>query len=568
MKKATARAAVAALACAVLAVSCTAPSDGTARSAPSAPDAAASGRGSADPFETLVSRQNGLFYHPFLRTHPTSAQDQSFALRTLREAGARPTVELTAAVSDEVRSDALAVSAVWGRYWLIAFRDAGARNALTGADAEAVERLYRPGGWYEDPALGDDPAQRLSATCAALEVLDAVGRPGPDKRREATARWLTSLADGDPGLEEAGAIARSLRLLGRPVPARLKALKAPPMADFGSLSPDERAQRLLDTYGYVTLAESAGIAPEVDRTAWRKALGDNAEALEYDQLYYLARVLRAGGEDGDVLRPVVRRLESSRLPDGTVGDPSSYVGTGDASLFVQLLRTLAGDGARDVRLARAVREEKETDDAPDDPVSRITRAALLRSAAGDGVPQDVRALCTDGSVVPSEVTQDDAVEWQRMVLLCAEAGAKTPAPAVTAWPVRTRQQIRDAAALVDGLTLLGTEKVPAWVDTAALRRAAINPEAGTPLYEQALAALAYLRAGGKADAALLSALRSEQAAQHGCPGLPGLYRIGAGDQGCDLKTTWAVRRLDRQLDGRLLRLPDGTHAPSGSEKQG
>ncbi|MYR36660.1 hypothetical protein GTX14_06915 [Streptomyces sp. SID4944] len=90
MKKATARAAVAVLACAVLAVSCTAPSDGSVRSGPSAPDAAASGRGSADPFETLVSRQNGLFYHPFLRTHPTSAQDQSFALRTLREAGPGP----------------------------------------------------------------------------------------------------------------------------------------------------------------------------------------------------------------------------------------------------------------------------------------------------------------------------------------------------------------------------------------------------------------------------------------------------------------------------------------------
>jgi hypothetical protein len=564
MKKATVRSVVAALACAVLAASCAAPPDDPAPGA-SPPAAAPS---STDPFETLVSKQNGLFYHPFLRGHATSAQDQSFALRTLREARARPSVELTAAMRDEVRADALAVSAVWGRYWLIAFRDAGARGALTGADADAVERLRAPGGWYADPALGEEPAQRLSATWAALEVLDAVGRLPADGRREATARWLTSRAGQDTGLEEAGAIARSLRLLGKPVPQRLTALKAPSMADFGSLTPDQRAQRLLDTYGYVTLAEAAGIAVEVDRAAWRKALTDNADALEYDQLYYLARVLRAGGEDTGVLRPVVRRLERNRLADGRIGDPSSYVGTGDASLFVQLLRALAGGGARDVRLARAVREERASDDAPDDPVSRITRAALLRSAAGDPTPQDVRGLCADGSVVPSEVTQDNAVEWQRMAQLCEEAGAGTGVPRVTAWPVRTRQQIRDAAALVDGLTRLGTEKTPAWVDTAALRQVAVAPDARTPLYEQAVAAHAYLRAGGKADAALLSALRQKQAGLRGCPGLPGLYRIGAGDESCDLKTTWAVRRLDRQLDGRLLRLPHGTQAPSGSEKQG
>ncbi|MCS0635008.1 hypothetical protein NX801_04915 [Streptomyces sp. LP05-1] len=595
MKNSLARVA-AALVCAAFAVSCTAPPEAPGSRAPG-PKAL-----SADPYEPLISRQNGLFYHPFLRAQPTSAQDQSFALRTLREGGARPKVALSAALTHEVREDALAVSGVWGRYWLIAFRDAGVRSALTGADADAVERLHRPGGWYTDPALGDEPSQRLSATWAALEVLAATGRLTglPPERRRATAGWLGSQVKSTTGLEEAGAIARSLKLLGERVPDRLAALKAPTMRDFGSLTPEQRAQRLLDTYGYVLVAESAGVPVEVDRAAWQKALtdntdntddtgntgntadtagsekadtastgsADNAGGLEYDQLYYLARVLRSGGAGGGVLRPVVRRLEGNRLADGTVTDPSSYVGTGDASLFVQLLRELAGTPVRDARLARAVREAAASDDGPEDPAGRITRAALLRSAAGEPTPAEVRELCADGSVVPSTVTMANAVEWQRMALTCAQAGAETGVPKVTAWPVRTRPGIAAAAALVDGLTSRGTGKVPSWVDTASLRRAAIAPEAGTPLYERALAAHAYLRAGGKADAALLSALRGALTGLRGCPGLPDLYQVGAGDRGCDLKTTWAVRRLDGQLGGRLLHRTDGTPtSPEGGNQR-
>ncbi|MYX28981.1 hypothetical protein GTY75_20495 [Streptomyces sp. SID8381] len=511
-----------------------------------------------DYVRSLISQTNGLYYHPFLREERGGPEAQSYALRALAETGAKPKVTVAARTAAALRSDALKSSALWGRYWLVPLRDAGAPGVLGRDDARAVEKLRSGKGWYEDPALDDGSDDgRLSATWAALEVeaatdsLDAVPAAG----RAATVRWLGRLAHGDVPLEKAAVLARCLRLLGEPVPASLTAATAPDVSGFTERPEAERATLLEETYDYVLLQESAGRTPRVDRATWQQVLDHDVTALDHEQLYDLVHILRATGSPARSFSSVARRLEGDRLPDGTMRDPSSYLGTPDASLLVQRLRDLAGWPVRDERLLAAVEKQADAPDAPRDGATRLTVAALEHTAGGRDLTASQKALCQDPSTVPATVTSDNVRDWQRAVWDCADAGVPVPAPAVTRWDLDGLEGAQAAATLVVGLHQSGHEdRAPGWLTADRLEKWATEPGPRANVYDRALIVRAYLLLGGHPDESAVGRLAALVAAHRGCPGLPGLYRPD-DEPGCDLKTTWAVWELDKALDGKLGALP-------------
>lgn len=543
------------LCCCLLLSSCGAAAEGNSGRAEKRP---------SDPFKKFVSAQNGLYYHPFLLNEPAGAEAQSYALTVLAETGPEPKVSLDAKGQSALRGDALAMSPLWGRYWLIPFRRADATGVLGPRDAEAVRKLRRKDGSYRDPDQdAKDTAALIGSTWAALEVLDAIGSLGEADPAETgpTAAWLTSRAEGTHDLSEAGALARSLRLLSRPVPERLTRLEAPRMAGFTSLKPGERIARLVDTYGYVQIQEAAGHRPEIDVPAWRQVLRHNADTLDYEQLFYAVHILRAAGADEGAYTDVRRRLERNRLDDGTVRDPDTYAGSLDASLWVERLRTLAGLPTEDRRLVTALDRAAVTADHSPDSGELLARAALYRQAGtSDGAQPTTNAAnaeCRAGRLLPGTVTADNASPWQRQSMACTEAGSTVPAPAVDRWQLDSPQQVAAAAALVVGLYATGhRDAVPAWITADALASWARNPERFTSVFDYAQTVRAHLLLGGEAKGALRAAMRRGTGPYKGCPGLPDLYRTGGDDPGCDLKTTWAVRALDQQAHGVLNALPD------------
>lgn len=509
-------------------------------------------------FQSLVSQTNGLYYHPFLREERGSTEAQSYALRILAETGAQPKVTVGATTAAALRSDALKTSALWGRYWLVPLRGAGVVAVLGRRDTQDVEKLRTVGGWYEDPALGEKSDQgRLGATWAALEVEAATGTLGklPATDKAATADWLDRLADGRPKLDEAAVLARCLHLLGRSVPISLTSPAAPDTSRFTERPDEERADLLEDTYNYVLLQESAGRKPRVDRTTWRQVLSHDAGSLDYDQLYSLVHILRATGSSTGEFSSVTRSLEQERMPDGTVRDPSSYLGTPDASLFVQRLRSVGGWTVRDGHLLAAVEEQADSQDAPRDGAARLGLASLRHSAGGKSFSRQEAALCRDPATVPTTVTADNVVAWQRATWDCAESGVPTPVPSVPRWSVADLEGAQSAATLVVGLHQAGQDdRTPGWLTADVLRRWAADPGSRASVYDRALIVRAYLLLGGRADASLVRQLAGEFRAHRGCPGLPGLYRPD-DEPGCDLKTTWAVWELDKALDRKLGTLP-------------
>ncbi|MER5346579.1 hypothetical protein ABT030_41100 [Streptomyces mirabilis] len=508
--------------------------------------------------QTLVSQANGLYYHPFLREERGSPEAQSYALRILAETGAKPKVTVDAKTAAALRSDAVTTSALWGRYWLVPLRDAGVSGVLGPGDARSVEKLRTGTGWYEDPALEEKSDEgRLGATWAALEVEAATGSLGelPAADKVATARWLAQLAGSKLTLADAAVLARCLHLLGKPVPASLTSMRAPDASGFTERPDQERATLLEDTYNYVLLQESAGEKPQANRKTWQQALSHNVESLDYEQLYSLVHILRATGSPQRAFPAVTRRLERERMPDGTVRDPSSYLGTPDASLFVQRLRSVAGWTVRDKRLLAAAEKQAGSQDAPRDGAARLTMAALDHSAGGEPLSRQEAALCQDPSTVPATVTADNVADWQRAVWNCEESGVPVPVPSVTRWSVDGLEGAQAAATLVVGLHQDGRgDRIPGWLTADALRRWADDPGPRASVYDRAVIVRAYLLLGGHADESLVEHLTGQFKAHRGCPGLPGLYRPD-DEPGCDLKTTLAVWDLDKALDGKLGALP-------------
>ncbi|WP_406331125.1 hypothetical protein [Streptomyces sp. NBC_00203] len=544
--------------CAALLASCT--STSSTSDDPGRRESAA-----ARQFDLLVSKQNGYYYHPFLRQEPAGPAAQSYALRTLSELGRDPKTSIAAAGVASLRREALETSSLWGRDWMIPLRRAGAAGALGRSDAAAVNKTRTEGGWYVDSALGKDgdPA-RLGATWAALEVLDALGRlrdlPAAD--RATTVNWLRSLAGKSTAPDRGSALARSLQLLKEPVPAALTRIAAPRTDDFSDITADTRATRLDDTYAYVVIQEAAGKRPAVNREVWEPVLRDGAATLPYEQLYRLVHVLKAAGSPESVFAPVLKRLDGERLDDGTVRDPDAYIGNPDASLFVQRLRALAGWSRRDPALLAALDREEKSADAGQEGAERLNRAALRKvtAAGGTGDAGDqARQLCADPQVLPATVTEQNATQWQRTALTCADAGVHVGDPKTGTWSLDTPDRVVAAATVAVGLADSGRSgDIPSWITADALKGWAQNPDRFTSVYQYALVVRAYLLGGGALDVTLREALGRGITPYQGCPGLPNLYQVGGGDSACDLKTTWSVWTLDRQLHGAMGWLPTGT----------
>jgi hypothetical protein len=536
--------------CAALMASCT----------PASEESGGRKSAAARQFDLLVSKQNGYYYHPFLRQEPTGPQAQSFALRTFSELGRDPQTSMASAHVSSFRRGALETSSLWGRAWMIPLRRAGAGEALGAGDAAEVNKLRAKGGWYVDSALGDDgDAARLGGTWAALEVLDALGRLDDVSAadRAATVAWLRSLAEKPRALDQSSALARSLQKLKEPVPGTLTRIAAPRTDDFENLTPDSRATRLADTYSYVLIQEAAGKRPDVNRRVWEPVLRDGAATLSYEQLYELVCVLKAAGSPKAVFAPVLKRLDGERLDDGTVRDPDAYIGNPDASLFVQRLRALAGWSRKDPRLLAALENEEESGDVSQEGAERLNRAALRKVTAGGGTSDQVRQLCADPQVLPITVTERNATQWQRTTLNCADADASTAMPKVDTWSLDTPDRVVAAATVSVGLADSRRQgRVPSWITADALKQWAQNPDRFTSVYDYALVVRAYLLLGGAPDATLREALGRGISPHRGCPGLPDLFQVG-GDSACDLKTTWAVWTLDRQLHGIMGWLPTG-----------
>ncbi len=522
-------------------------------------EAAAPEPAAAQQFDLLVSKENGYYYHPFLRESPAGPQAQSYALRTLSELGHEPKTSMASDEAESFRGGALETSSLWGRDWLIPLRRAGADEVLGAGDAEAVNKTRNKGGWYADSALGDEgDAARLGSTWAALEVLDALGRLDalPSEDRAATLAWLHSLARTPRAVDQSSALARCLQLLKEPVPDALTRIAAPRTDDFAKLTADGRAARLADTYGYVVIQEAAGKRPAVDRKAWEPVLRDGTATLPYEQLYKLVHILKAAGSPKALFTPVAERLDGERLDDGTVRDPSAYIGNPDASLFVQRLRALAGWSREDAGLRTALEREEKSHDASQEGAERLNRAALRKVTAGGDVSAQARQLCADPRVLPGTVTEQNATQWQRTALNCADAGASVEAPKIGTWHLDTPDRVVAAATVTVGLADSGRRgSVPSWITADALKQWARNPGRFTSVYGYVLVARAYVLLGGEPDAALRDALKRGVTPYKGCPGLPGLYQVGGGDPACDLKTTWGVWTLDRQLDGAMGWLP-------------
>lgn len=541
--------------CAALMTSCTSTSSTSENSARRESAAARQ-------FELLVSKQNGYYYHPFLRQEPAGPAAQSYALRTLSELGRDPKTSITSADAASLRREALETSSLWGRDWLIPLRRAGADGALGKGDAVDVNKTRTKGGWYVDSALGKDgDSAHLGATWAALEVLDALGRLRdlPDADRATTVAWLRSLAGKSRTLDRGGALARSLQLLKEPVPAALTRIGTPRTDDFADLTPDARATRLEDTYSYVLIQEAAGERPAVNRQVWEPVLRDGAKTLPYEQLYRLVHVLKAAGSPKSVFAPVLKRLDDERLDDGTVRDPDAYIGNPDASLFVQRLRALAGWSRRDPALLAALEREEKSPDAGQEGAERLNRAALRKVTAGGGPSEQARQLCADPQVLPATVTEANATQWQRTTLNCVDAGVTGGAPKIGTWSLDTPDRVVAAATVAVGLAdSARSGSIPSWITAEALKPWAQNPDRFTSVYQYALVVRAYLLGGGALDVTLREALGRGITPYKGCPGLPDLYQVGGGDTACDLKTTWSVWTLDRQLHGAMGWLPAGT----------
>ncbi len=506
-------------------------------------------------FDLLVSKQNGYHYPPFLREQPAPPEVQSYALRTLRELGRAPRTSLSATRVASMRREALASSPLWGRTWLVPLRKSGAPTVLGASDVQAVERLRTQGGWYVDPALGDDgDAARLGATWAALDVLDALGQPGAP----VTADWLRSLAGRPHPLGESAALAVALHRLEQPVPATLTSIDPPRTNDWATLSPQSRADRLNDTYSYVLIQEAAHTPPAIDRGMWEAVLRDGARTLTYEHLYLLVHVLKAAGSPRSVFTPVVERLESERLDDGTVRDSDAYLGNPDTSLFVERLRALAGWPLEDPRLVAALDREEKTGTAGQEAAERLSRAALRRVVEKAEANEEALRLCADPGILPTTVTEHSATRWQRTALNCADAGGEVGTPQVRRWEPNTPDRVVAAATVAVGLADTGQRGgIPPWITASSLEPWARHPDRFASVYDYTLVVRAYALLGGALDAALRGSLGRGVTAYKGCPELPDLYQVGGGDRACDLKTTWGVWTLDRQLHGAMGWLPSG-----------
>ncbi|MBB4951761.1 hypothetical protein F4556_007296 [Kitasatospora gansuensis] len=520
----------------------------------------------------LTSSANGLYYPPFLRDEPSGAEDNSYAVRIRQLLGGKTSLTLSEKSAAFLRSDALAVSPLWGRSWLAPLATAGAGGLLTPQDAVELRALRTPGGWFADPEpepaedpgpeqelspTGQDTLRRAAATAAALDAIRAAdGLTAAD--RTATLPWLLDAARAAPSPAEAAELAHALRLFGERLPPPLTAVRPAPATDPTTVAEGQRYQVLLDSYAGTRLAEATGRPSGLDAGVWAEVLRRNADSLGYRDLYLATAVARAAGATPAALGAVAARLDRDTLPDGTVRDPSAYTGSPEAALWGLRLRALAGEPTEDAAQAKALREVAADPQKMASPAVRLSVAAALKFAGPDQATAATRALCGDGRAVPGEVTPETAEPWSRAALACAELDAVPADPAVTPWALDTPERATAAATLVttladihDATTDTRHSPAAAWVTAAALQPWATAPERFTSVGGYATVARAYLLAGGSTDDRLRAAVGHGAEAYRGCAQLPDLYRADTTEPGCDLKATWAAWKLRIQLGSPL-----------------
>ncbi|MFC1420059.1 hypothetical protein [Streptacidiphilus cavernicola] len=514
----------------------------------------------------LKSAQNGLYYQPFLRSEPAGPEDNSYAMRIRSALNDHTKVDPNAKTAAFFRSESLASSPLIGREWLAPLTQSGMRGLLTQTDADTVRGMRTKGGWFTEPHSGspDNTANRAAATAAALEVLQSSGGITLADRN-ATLPWLARIAASQPGLgQEAADLATSFHLLGAPVPAALAGIQAPTAPDFAGMSEQDRYQALLSAYQYAVIVTAAGRRADLDPSVWGPVLEHNAATLGFQDLYDVVYVAKAAGVPSAAFTGARKRMAADTLPDGTVRDPSAYIGDPESSLYALLLRRLAGESTRDASLAKALQAVAATPEVTGDPLTLLTTTAAWNLASGNGPSASVTRLCRTPTAVPATVTMANAAAWERAELACEADGVQVSAPRVESWPLSGAQQVAAAATLVVGLADDQSHfQPPAWITAQDLRPWAEHPERMPSADYYAMIVRAYLLLGGKADAAIDAAVDSGINPLRHCAQLPNLYQADHTD-GCDLVTTWSVWTLKDALGGHA---PISTAAPDTTEKK-
>ncbi|WP_157596937.1 hypothetical protein [Streptacidiphilus rugosus] len=513
----------------------------------------------------LKSSRNGLYYQPFLRDEPAGPEDNSYAALIRAEIADGVQMHPNAKRSAFFRSEAISVSPLVGRAWLAPLVAAGAKGLLDSTDTDAVRKLRSPQGWFTDPGTkpGDDTVtSRVAGTVAALQVLQAIGGLTPADRA-ATLPWLKSVAGTESGLDGTSAeVAIGLRLLGGTVPERLMAAKAPAVGDFTSLTGPQRYQALVGSYAYVVIHRESvsGTVAGLSAAVWTEVLEHNADTLSYPDLYSAVVVAHAAGAGPSAFDPVRSRLSADVLPDGSVRDPSAYIGDSEASLYSLLLRGLAGEKTADPSLAQALATAEGDPHVAADPVAKLVTDTARVLAGDKKASADASADCRTTGVIPRSVTVDNIEEWTRLTRACQAAGVHLAAPGAAPWGLADVQHAVAAATLVTGLSDGGTTHgLPAWVSGTALLPWAEHPERFPSARSYATVVQAYLLVtGGHMDPALRGTVKRFIDPRRGCDDFPDLYQADSVD-GCDLVTTWTVWRLELALDGKL---PLATNHPT------
>lgn len=502
----------------------------------------------AEELSVLVSAMNGLYYPPFLRQKPAGPEDNSYALRIRSVLGETPRLSLSKESVGFFHDEAVAASPLQGRAWLAPMMSANAPALLTDGDLDAVRAMRTEDGWFSGPGMDSSGLEgRASATADALEVLRSRGSISTEDRHE-TLRWLQAVSTDRPGQAAAADLARSFSLLDLPIPPSLKTLGQPPKRNFAELAGPARYDLLVEAYRYASLVQQTGGIADLDPTVWASVLRHNADNLGYRDLYYLVVVARAAGAPMSAFQAVQTRIAENLLPDGTIRDPTAYVGSPEATLYGLRLRALAGEATTDPRLAdslnKAFVEHQQSAGAPE----RLTAGAALHLAGITGQA----GPCQAAGAVPTTVRQDNAEVWSRAVLACGDLGGSVPEPRIDQWPLGTAEGVVAAAAVVTSLNDSGHGKaIPAWISADRLREWAISPERVPSTSGYAVTTRAYLLLGGQLDEPLRNAIRRGIDERRGCSQLPSLYHADGLGPVCDLKATWAVWKLKLLTDGKL-----------------
>jgi len=321
-------------------------------------------------------------------------------------------------------------------------------------------------------------------------------------------------------------------------------LPPPDISDLGAVPPQERVARLQDAFDYAQAASAGDGEVRLNRTSVERLFRDNAAATaDYRTLFRLSFVAFAVSRSADVIEPAIRRLDRAKLPDGSFRNLDSNIGSAIVSIYVMRLLAAAGEPVVDHGLAQALNAYAELDEVRSRPTERLMALAASARASGSEPSPELVGLCSSASVVPAEVNQANVAGWRELTTICHEVGVPTAVPIVTEWKITGTDQVAATATLVVGLIdSEHSDRVPSWVTAASLRVALDRFADRLPILAEADLARAYRQIAGAAGADMPD-VRTQAKSLLGCADLPSLYRANPADTECDLRASWALRRL-------------------------